>query len=467
MTNRHFLIIPAMLLVFVCGPHTVFAHAKLLSSVPKAGESLALSPKALTLTFTTPIQREMSSLELVGSNGSSISLSQREVSADGKTLLAEVPELGPASYTVIWRVLSADDHLINGEFSFQIDAETGPQQTVEGTRSETDHSAMDHGAMDHGDEPVNRVSWPQSIVRWIIYIALMVLGGGLVFRIFILAGVRAPEGGDAYRSMNGMLLGAGAVLAVFLVLSLLQQTNVIFSSILPRNIYLVLSETNFGFAWTVQFGASVATLFITAFHWAKGRSHTTPWIWIALALWLAIPLGSSLSGHAKAASHEFSFAIVSDWLHMVAAAVWTGGVASIAILLPEMNRLRATTNVVHRFHRLAIAATAALVATGAYNSWIHVDGLSALLITSYGQVLLVKIMITVSMLALGAVNAFVLAPRLNDENNERLFLRSVRVEAALAVIVLLLAAILVYLPPAREHLPIPADGSLGSATTEQ
>lgn len=66
------------------------------------------------------------------------------------------------------------------------------------------------------------------------------------------------------------------------------------------------------------------------------------------------------------------------------------------------------------------------------------------------------------MIVLGGINAFVLRPRTSaesygaaDAGEMRLF-RNVRFEVLLAMIALLLAAILAFLPPAREHKPITA-----------
>jgi len=71
-----------------------------------------------------------------------------------------------------------------------------------------------------------------------------------------------------------------------------------------------------------------------------------------------------------------------------------------------------------------------------------------------------KIVVTGVIVGLGAMNSFVLRPRMlaeeglpGDTSNEKLFFRSVRTEAALAAAVLLLAAILAFLPPARKHDP--------------
>jgi copper resistance protein D len=118
--------------------------------------------------------------------------------------------------------------------------------------------------------------------------------------------------------------------------------------------------------------------------------------------------------------------------------------------------------VIPRFTRLAVASTILLVATGIYNSWIHLLSFWDLLETSYGLVLLFKIILFLPMLALGGFNTFVTRPRAEklvgvadsaDERQKALrdFYRALRIEAALGIIILLLAAILAFLPPSRHH----------------
>ncbi|MGE0657846.1 MAG: CopD family protein, partial [Pyrinomonadaceae bacterium] len=109
--------------------------------------------------------------------------------------------------------------------------------------------------------------------------------------------------------------------------------------------------------------------------------------------------------------------------------------------------------------------TVLLAITGLYNTWIHVENPSALVETTYGLVLLAKVTISGVMIFLGGINAFILGPMISAESGaaadagEPQLFRNVRFEVLLAVIVLLLAAILAFLPPAREHKPITAGGA--------
>ena len=131
--------------------------------------------------------------------------------------------------------------------------------------------------------------------------------------------------------------------------------------------------------------------------------------------------------------------------------------------LKPQDRLRVLHRVIPLFTRLAVASTILIVITGVYNSWMHVDGFGKLWSTSYGKTLSLKVLLVLPMLILGGVNTFVIHPRASrliaNENTDsersaaldRNFSRSVRIEAWLGVAVLLVASILVFQQPAREH----------------
>jgi copper transport protein len=115
--------------------------------------------------------------------------------------------------------------------------------------------------------------------------------------------------------------------------------------------------------------------------------------------------------------------------------------------------------VITLFTRVAIPSVAVVFLAGLYNSWIQVGSFGALWGTAYGRTLLVKLLLILPMLLLGALNGFRFGPHAGrlaaagDEEGrsavERGFVRSVKVEAALGALVLLVAAVLVFVTPGR------------------
>jgi copper transport protein len=126
---------------------------------------------------------------------------------------------------------------------------------------------------------------------------------------------------------------------------------------------------------------------------------------------------------------------------------------------PAELRRSIVTGLIRRFSALALIAVGVLTLTGVYSAVVQVGEWSALLGTTYGQMLLVKLLIALPMVALGAVNLLVHRPALQQRGNATrvpLFQRTVTGEAALSVALLLSVSILTSIPPAVTNAALPA-----------
>jgi putative copper resistance protein D len=112
----------------------------------------------------------------------------------------------------------------------------------------------------------------------------------------------------------------------------------------------------------------------------------------------------------------------ADFLHLVAAAAWVGGLLPLAFLLAAAGRTssgavaRAASL---RFSAYGIAAVGVLLLTGATNTWYLAGSIRALTATDYGHLLLVKIALFLLMLALATVNRVWLTPALAAGTDEK------------------------------------------------
>lgn len=170
----------------------------------------------------------------------------------------------------------------------------------------------------------------------------------------------------------------------------------------------------------------------------------------------------ALSGHANSADQRF-LAVLTDWLHLVAGAIWLGGIAQIAAAwLPQLSRssrelrLGAMRQVLERFGRIALPAFLLVAGTGIVNALTELGRVSALWDSGYGRVLAVKIGL-VALIALASyLHALRLRPRLLAANphppagRERHHWRLLRAEPVLGLGVVFAASTLVAfpLPPA-------------------
>jgi copper transport protein len=164
-------------------------------------------------------------------------------------------------------------------------------------------------------------------------------------------------------------------------------------------------------------------------------------------------------------------ATIADVVHVEAAAVWTGGLATVvaALVLQHGSRWRLAATAIPRFSRTAVFSVAVLVVAGTISGYLEVRAFRGLWETSYGQLLLAKLALVTPILVLGAWNNRFAVPRLRAElaspRERRLFVQRSGAELTLMIAVVAVTAVLVAQPPARAALsppgPVSADTRVG------
>jgi copper transport protein len=178
---------------------------------------------------------------------------------------------------------------------------------------------------------------------------------------------------------------------------------------------------------------------------------------LALAIGAAILLTLSLSSHNAAVVEVRAGAIFSDYVHLLAAAFWVGGLFHLALGVPlvlqtlsQPQRRAVLSAMLPRFSLVAILSVGTLLVTGLYSGWVQVTIVEAVA-TPYGLTLLVKLGLVALLVFLGALNLFWIRPRLSREvGASRWLWRLLIGEAVLAVLVLLSVGMLGSLEPARQ-----------------
>jgi copper transport protein len=119
---------------------------------------------------------------------------------------------------------------------------------------------------------------------------------------------------------------------------------------------------------------------------------------------VAVVATVALSGHAGS-GRWVGAAVVADVVHLLAISVWLGGLVILAgyVLRPAVVGGDAEP-VARTFSTVAVSSVALIVATGEFQAVRQVGEPSALVDTSYGRLLLVKVALVAAMVALGARN---------------------------------------------------------------
>ena len=142
-----------------------------------------------------------------------------------------------------------------------------------------------------------------------------------------------------------------------------------------------------------------------------------------LVLASALLIAITMSGHAAAVNPNIvSYAIVIDWLHLLAASLWVGGMMYIVTnYLPVLKRSQipqqahSLVTVLPYFSPLAIAGVVIMAITGPFSATFHLTSWQQFLSTAYGRALLVKIALIGGLLVTSAIHVGILRPRLKKE----------------------------------------------------
>lgn len=102
-------------------PVAVQAHALLERAEPRAGSRLRAAPAQVRLWFTGGLEAAFSSARVVDAAGQRVDKGDAHVDGSNRALLrVSLPPLEHGTYRVIWRVLSIDGHVTEGDFSFRV-----------------------------------------------------------------------------------------------------------------------------------------------------------------------------------------------------------------------------------------------------------------------------------------------------------------------------------------------------------
>ena len=213
----------------------------------------------------------------------------------------------------------------------------------------------------------------------------------------------------------------------------------------------VLLETQFGHALGLRF---VPTLLLLPLIARLGKDRVRD---LTAALLAAASIaGIAWQGHAGAElGRHAAIHLAADVAHLIAAGLWLGALLPLLLLLRGTSETSLQYEAAKRFSTLGVICVAALLPSGVVNTYYLVGSTAALIGTAYGQMLLLKLALVLSMLTLAAVNRWHLVPRLavHDGGAARRIARHTAIEATLGLGVIAIVAALGTMEPAM-HGPL-------------
>ena len=118
---KHVASLALALVVVLGGTATLGAHAFLDRAEPRVGSTVRIAPTRLTLWFTESLEPAFSSVQVLDERGKRVDRGDSRVESSTPAVLhVSLPPLESGAYRVVWRVLSIDTHVTEGDFTFRI-----------------------------------------------------------------------------------------------------------------------------------------------------------------------------------------------------------------------------------------------------------------------------------------------------------------------------------------------------------
>ncbi|SDP46591.1 Copper resistance protein D [Nakamurella panacisegetis] len=403
------------------------AHAFLVSSSPEDGAVLTAAPEEVVLRFSESVVLPALQVHLVSGSGREFEpiSAKLEGASNGDTeepasVILRMPVLPVDAYQLRWETLSSDDlHRTGGMLIFGVGTAVSRAGVV---------------------EPAPQ--WDEAALRTAMFLALAAALGGWLTEALLGRGRPTPASVDRQRAARRVARW-GAV------------AGFVFGAILPVDQLiaaggsspLALLQGSYGVREALRQSGFIVLAVAASAPAQRGPRA----ILVAVGACLT-GVGTALMGHSAARGALPVTRIMADAAHLVSAATWCGGlllaVLLIGPMLPGEDRPLAR-DFLRRFGVPAGACFAIMIVTGIYLTGGTVGSVDAALLTNYGRLLTLKVLIVLVIAGLALANhrRFRVGDNRPGAHGSMTLARS---EAAAAVVVLLLAGLLTSGQPARE-----------------
>jgi copper transport protein len=473
-------------IVLVVGASPVWAHIELAESDPPNVSTVDEPVEVVRLTFTDQADPVVDQFAIEDPVGNAVAIDSIEPDGDGATL-AITPEhaLAGGRHRVSWAIRSGDSHVMNGTVAFTVTAEALPAvpSTGEPEQEAVGPAAPTPEASDAS--PTQGAERVATGARWLVYAALLFCVGGLGYLTWVhrgsasegrylvylvrraallvvigaaiefLAQVVVFDGGSpgsllspsAWAEVITAAFGTGTLLRLVgagLVLGFLRidldHTFVLdgdggFDELSADDLALLEERTPGGLATKIETEAPPLV---------RPRVEASPVAFLGAILLVA---SEAFLGHT-ATTEPRALVVASDAGHLIAGGLWAAGAVMLAATISRRHRRDQPLDarlLASRFSVVASWSLGVVALTGAALAWGILGDLSAVWSTTFGRVLLAKILVVGTIAAIGGYNHKVLVPALQDgaDRVEHQFRRTVTTEALLFAAVLALTAVLV------------------------
>jgi copper transport protein len=416
------------------------ADAAFEGSTPANGETFPGPVTEIELRFSDPIGLNETETRLLDADGTDLIYEPVELDGGNAWLLEPAISLDEGIYGVVWQAEAADGHTIRGVVRFGVGEVVleEPAAVEDQTEGDLDSQLAAAEAEGSGGGGVLAsiaavisnvgiiIGWGVALFVAFVSLPRMTWVGEYLIRIMRLAGIVAVVG--ALIDLGANLLG--------------------------------------GSGWNLTLAAALRLLAGVALAAVPGMVNGTPFIWVLSG---AIIVSYALDGHTVTAGPIWVM-VLADAAHVTFAAIWGGGIIALAIALAlvlrkrtqEMTLVPDGSELAVRFSRLATYSVIGVAITGVLMSFFIMPSPGALVTTTWGWILLIKVALVAALAFFGYRNHFHSIPEIEyaqvqrdsgteirDDERQHLgdLRRTLVPEMALVIAVLVMSGLLVQASP--------------------
>lgn len=312
-------------------------------------------------------------------------------------------------------------------------------------------------------------------------LALFICIGALVCHLYVIptvGEVSDPSVPEILRTRLWHLTGAAVAMLTISSISELFMRTMEMSGRPPAEVFsmmpVVILRTHYGNLWVVR----LIMILVLWIGWWTGRRRLDSRVIsvFMVCAGVVIAITRSASGHA-ADMGDITLPELMDCLHLLAGSIWGGGLIVLStlvlpILIKQSDRGSAVAYMAQRFSTIAGITLGIIAITATYNAWLEVGRLHALWETTYGQLIMVKVILLLILVVLGASNRYISVPllqrlaghslpdqealhlnpfqrKLELVRAARRFMQKVWAESVIVILVLICTALLLHQMPSR------------------
>ncbi|HET6458969.1 MAG TPA: copper resistance protein CopC [Nitrosopumilaceae archaeon] len=384
-----------------------YGHAFVEKSDPAQGQSLVAQPYKIDVYFSDPVDIRYSQLKVLNSSGNEIQQKDLHyINNDQSTLSVSLPSgLKDGIYTITTKVLDqTDGHVTKDAIVFAIGQAVPQNFSSPSTASNYEE-----------------ISIPEAIARFPALVGQVIVVGISFATLWLWGPIsRIPWLGNSLTEtrtrIDSNMLKLTVTSSIIILSSGFAMIAVQAYSINAGILDAI--STKFGSIWIIRMIAAsiLFGLSFAMYHKIKKSNTIPPKINILglFGIGLVVLATTSLISHGAATGKILP--LILDFIHSIVASLWIGGVIYIAfIFMPKIKQLvdqnvsvPVLSILIPRFSTITITILGAITITGPFLLYSLENNLALTLASTYGKILIVKLSLAASMIAIGAYNQMII-----------------------------------------------------------